>query len=278
MGSISVFQKYLVRMLFLVFVINLIGLWAVNYVSIKRLAKLEAESARLAQVSEELAAVSTLMASPVVSSPLPTPSPATISNSSPDLTTQIAIGDLETEQSALTVLIEQLQTKLTSITSRLSTLENDISGIGGAVTDLANNNAASTQAPATPTQSIITASPPLKEQTVYIGAGSSSSTSWTDINAAVIELNSANYSTVERVIFEATVSIVGGEASVRLKNKTSGGIIQESTVIHNNSSPTQKLSKSFSLNGGSNEYIVQLRSSSNEKVILDGARLRLFYR
>lgn len=117
----------------------------------------------------------------------------------------------------------------------------------------------------------------LKEQTVYLGSGSSNNTNWTDIESAAVELNAGNYPGIKHVFFEATLSIVGGEASARLKNKTTGGVIYLSEVTHNSSTPTVKLSAPFWLSGGSNEYIVQIRSSSNEKVVLDGARLRLQY-
>jgi hypothetical protein len=117
----------------------------------------------------------------------------------------------------------------------------------------------------------------LKEQTVFLGSGESSSTNWTDIEKATVELNATNYPGVKQVFFEATLSIVGGEASARLKNKTTGGIIYLSEVKHNSSTPTVKLSAPFWLSGGSNEYVVQVRSSSNEKVFLESARLRLLY-
>lgn len=121
------------------------------------------------------------------------------------------------------------------------------------------------------------APPQIREQTIFIGSGSSSDTNWRDIDTASIELNSYNYPSVRRVVFEATLSILGGEAGARLINKTTGEVIYPSAVSHNTSTATTKLSGSFNLESGSNIYIVQLRSSSNEMAVLDGARLRMFY-
>lgn len=169
-------------------------------------------------------------------------------------------GESKVDQTAFDFIVESFQGKLTSVEDRLLAVE---------------KKQAETQASA---QTVVKTTAPIKEQTVYIGLGSSTNTDWTDVNSAQITLNAENYPNVEKVVFEATLSIVGGEARARLKNKTTGGVIYPSEVKHTTSTATTVVSGSFLLASGSNEYVVQLRSSSNELVVLDGARLRLFYR
>jgi hypothetical protein len=276
----SKFQRYLLGMFFVILGMNILGLWAVQFLSYRRLSKLENVSTNLEsdvaiaiRLSSESKEKEEINIDDVVEANVLTRK----AEEEVKETSEVAVADskenqdfqeLKTEQGVLSSLMDQLQDKLTSLSSRLKLVEN--------YQATSTNAPASTVAPVI-TQPVTVVAPTIKEQTVYIGSGSSSSTNWTDIDSAVIELNSANYSNLNRVIFEANLSIIGGEAYARLKNKTTGQVIEISTVSHNNSTSTQKLSGSFGLTSGSNEYVVQLRSSSNEKVILDGARLRLFY-
>jgi hypothetical protein len=278
----SKFQRYLLGMFFVILAVNILGLWTVEYLSMRRLSKLEKittnlqsdvaiairVSAENKEAGKEEISVDELVKSNILTRTVNEEKEVTSEDEESTEETE-KIDNLKTEQGVLVSLMTQLQGKLSDLSSRLKLVENDKS-----------SSSKSTPRPtAVPvvSQPVAQVASPIKEQTVYIGSGSSSSTDWTDVNSAVIELNSANYSNLSRVIFEANLSIVGGNAYARLKNKTTGQIIEISTVSHNNSTSTQKLSGSFGLTAGSNEYIVQLRSSSNEKVVLDGARLRLFY-
>lgn len=172
-------------------------------------------------------------------------------------------GVAESTSSAATVA--DLQAELEDIKSRLTTVEE------GQESSTADDDSDTTTATTETTETVAQ----FQEQTVYMGYGNSNSASWTDITTASIVLDTANYAYAKNVTFEATLSIVGGEVSARIKNKTTGGVITASEVTHNSSTAATKMSSTFTLPSGSNEYIVQLRSSSSEKAVLDGARLRL---
>ncbi|MDP4031206.1 MAG: hypothetical protein Q8P47_02870, partial [Candidatus Beckwithbacteria bacterium] len=97
---------------------------------------------------------------------------------------------------------------------------------------------------------------------------------WTETGAQV-QLNSANYPAGVNAVFEAGLSIIGGEAWARLKNKTTGAIISVSEVSHNNSAVAWKGSGAFKLHSGNNLYVVEIKSSSGETANLSGSRLQL---
>jgi hypothetical protein len=128
------------------------------------------------------------------------------------------------------------------------------------------------------TQSIPTTStqttPAFQPQTIFLGSASSNKRSWTDSGVEIM-LNSADYPADVSTVFEAGLSIVGGEAWARLRNKTTGAVMSITEVMHNNSTVAWKTSPSFKLHSGNNVYVVQLRSSSGESAYLSGARLKL---
>lgn len=118
------------------------------------------------------------------------------------------------------------------------------------------------------------AKPVFQTQVLYLGSGSTTQRDWTE-SGAQVQLNSGNYPAGVNVVFEAGLSIIGGEAWARLKNKTTGAIISASEVFHNNSLVTWKSSGAFKLHPGSNLYVVEIKSSSGETANLAGSRLQL---
>jgi hypothetical protein len=114
-----------------------------------------------------------------------------------------------------------------------------------------------------------------REYDVYLGSGSTTNREWTDIDSAVAEINTSKYSNITKVIFQASLSIIGGEVQARVKNKTTGAIYHLTEITHNSSVSTWKNSQPFTLTTGNNQYIVQLKSSSSENAILDGARIKI---
>ena len=167
--------------------------------------------------------------------------------------------DLTSEQTALVLQITQLQEEVASLSAQVASQE----GL---------------QKAASPTVVTTTAASTPREQSIYIGSGNSNKPEWVDIDSAALEFNTTNYPGLDSATFEATLSVVGGEASARLRNKTTGHIITAAEVTHNTGSATQKLSGSFQLGSGNNAYVVQLRSSGNETATLHSSRLRLSYR
>ena len=111
-------------------------------------------------------------------------------------------------------------------------------------------------------------------QNIYLGSASTVKTEWTETSAA-IQLNSSDYPAEVKAVFEAQLSIVNGEAWARLKNKTSGAIMQVTEIFNNSNTATWKNSPAFKLHSGTNSYVIELMSTSSEQANLSGARLKL---
>lgn len=111
-------------------------------------------------------------------------------------------------------------------------------------------------------------------QNIYLGSSTTTRTEWTETSVA-IQLNSNDYPAEVKVVFEAQLSIVNGEAWARLKNKTSGAIMQVTEIFNNSNVATWKNSPAFKLHNGTNTYVIELMSTSSEQANLSGARLKL---
>jgi len=111
-------------------------------------------------------------------------------------------------------------------------------------------------------------------QVLYLGSGNTTERVWTETGAQ-LWLSSANYPSGVQAVFEAGLSIIGGEAWARLKNKTTGAVISISEVFHNNNTVTWKTAPAFKLHPGNNLYVVEIKSSSDEVANLAGSRLQL---
>jgi len=111
-------------------------------------------------------------------------------------------------------------------------------------------------------------------QNIYLGSASTTKTEWTETSAA-IRLNSSDYPAEVKAVFEGQLSIVNGEAWARLKNKTSGAIMQVTEIFNNSNTATWKNSPAFKLHSGTNTYVIELMSTSSEQANLSGARLKL---
>ncbi len=128
--------------------------------------------------------------------------------------------------------------------------------------------------PSSPSTALGVNKPVFQTQVVYLGSGSTTQRDWTE-SGAQAWLNSASYPEDVQATFEAGLSIIGGEAWARLKNKTTGAIISISEVFHNNSTVAWKGSGAFKLHPGNNLYVVEIKSSSDEVANLAGSRLQL---
>jgi hypothetical protein len=160
-------------------------------------------------------------------------------------------------------------TPAVALEESLTSLQASLSGLLDRIENL-ELTTIQTTTPADSSTSLITFQP----QTIYLGSTTSNKRDWTDSGAEVI-INSADYPADVAAVFEAGLSIAGGEAWARLKNKTTGAIISITEVSHNTSTVTWKTSPSFKLHPGNYTYIVQLRSTSGETANLSGARLKI---
>lgn len=111
-------------------------------------------------------------------------------------------------------------------------------------------------------------------QNIYLGSATTTKTEWTE-TSVTIQLNSNDYPSEVKAIFEAQLSIVNGEAWARLKNKTSGAIMQVTEIFSNSNTATWKNSPQFKLHNGTNTYVIELMSTGSEQANLSGARLKL---
>jgi hypothetical protein len=116
----------------------------------------------------------------------------------------------------------------------------------------------------------------VREATIFLGSGGTDNRDWTIIPSAVATIDSGSYSKIKAVYFEAGLSIVGGEAHARLYNQTTNSPLYETEVFNNTSSSVWNSAKLVFLPAGSNQFTVQLRSTSGEHASLDGARVSIF--
>lgn len=157
----------------------------------------------------------------------------------------------------LTAALTGLQASLSALQVRLEALETS----GPALSSPAPVAASSNQAVFQP-------------QNIYLGSASTTSTDWVDTPAAV-QLNAGDYPGDIHAVFEANLSIVGGEAWARLRNKTTGAILSVTEIFNNSATAAWKSSGNWQLHSANNNYVVQLKSSSGETVNLSSARIRL---
>lgn len=129
----------------------------------------------------------------------------------------------------------------------------------------------------TPAQRTSAPQSSVKETLVFMGSGSSSSTNWTNISSAQVTINTAQFPPIKEVRLEAALSILGGEAHARLVRTDGTATYLASEVMHNTSTSTWVTSAPFSIAAGNVSYTIQVRSTSNERVNLDGARLKLIF-
>lgn len=115
----------------------------------------------------------------------------------------------------------------------------------------------------------------VNEYFVPLGFGQTSQTEWIDLNGTAVFVSPNNYQNIKEVLFEGGMSIVGGEVYARVKNKTTGAVIDISQISNNTQASKTVVSAPFQLHPGNNEYIVQIRTSSGETGSIEGARIRI---
>jgi len=182
----------------------------------------------------------------------PTSPVMAVAGSTIDLPQSSLSGSLDASSASST--LEQLQQQITDLTTRLTKVEKKI-------------GLQTTTKPS---------SPDVREYVVYLGNGQTDNRDWTNITSAVATIDSANYNKVKSVYFEAALSIIGGEAHARLANQTTGQIFYQTEVFNNTSVSDWIRSSALTLATGQNSYVVQLRSTSGEIAVLNGARLHIY--
>jgi hypothetical protein len=117
----------------------------------------------------------------------------------------------------------------------------------------------------------------VREFFVPFGAGNGSSTDWTDIAGLAATVDTANYSRLKSVVFEATIRIPTGNeiAYARLFNVTDQHPVWFSDVSLEGGTAKLISSSPITLDTGSKTYQVQVKTSLDYPAYLDQARLHI---
>lgn len=148
-------------------------------------------------------------------------------------------------------------------TDRLSVLEASVSSLVEKVEALEKN---------TGTTTIQTIKPTFQKETIFLGSTTGTNRNWGNSGLEVI-IDSSDYPSTVSVSLEAGLSIIGGEASARILNKTTGAILSNTEITSGTSEVIWRTSGSFKPYHGKNTYVLQTRSSSGEVANITGARL-----
>lgn len=154
---------------------------------------------------------------------------------------------------------DQLEASVSALAARLEEVEKNQKAIQSQIATSASTKQTSL-------------APTFTKETLYLGSANTTSRDWSETGLE-IGINSAHYPAGVNVKLEASLSIIGGEAWVRLKNKSTGAVIALSEISHNTSVSTWKLSPSFALHTGGYTYVLEARSTSGESANISGARL-----
>lgn len=161
----------------------------------------------------------------------------------------------------------QVLTKPTPIASNSSEILAKLEALEKTVAELQSQNK-------TPASTSTNTFDNFSRQVLYLGSAETTNRDWTRTGLE-ITLNSNDYPANASATFEAGLSIIGGQAWARLVNTSTGAIITASEVSHGSSTVTWKSSAQFKLHPGQNVYAVEIRSSSNERAQMSGARIIL---
>ena len=117
----------------------------------------------------------------------------------------------------------------------------------------------------------------VKEFYIPLGSGSSSSTTWENIQNAEAYFDPKNYGKIQSIIFEASMRVPTGNGKVyaRLYNVDGQTGLIETEIWTEGSSGVRVESLSFNLPSTRQLYRVQLKTTMGFEAILDMARLKV---
>lgn len=117
----------------------------------------------------------------------------------------------------------------------------------------------------------------VKEFFIPFGSGSSSARDWEDIAGIQASVDTANYSNLKSITFEASIRIPTGNeiAYVRLFNVTDKHPVWFSEVSLEGGTPKLLVSKPITLDSGNKTYQVQMKTSLKYQAFFDQARLHI---
>lgn len=117
----------------------------------------------------------------------------------------------------------------------------------------------------------------VKEFYIPLGSGSSSSTTWEEIQNAEVYFDPQDYGKIQSIIFEASMRIptANGRVYARLYNVNDKNGLIETEVWIEGSTGVRTQSSSFNLPSGKKLYRVQLKTTMGYEAVLDLARLKI---
>ncbi len=129
----------------------------------------------------------------------------------------------------------------------------------------------------TPSQETASQSSASRESIITFGSGSSIADDWTDVTGLQAYVDTAQYSRIKNVVFEASVFIPTGNevAYVRLFNKTDKHPVWFSEVSLEGGQPQLLISQPVTLDSGNKLYQVQMKTSLKFQANLVQSRLRI---
>lgn len=129
----------------------------------------------------------------------------------------------------------------------------------------------------TPSQGTVSQGSASKESIITFGSGSSTADDWTDVTGLQAYVDTAQYSRIKNVVFEASVFIPTGNevAYVRLFNNTDKHPVWFSDVSLEGGQPQLLISQPITLDPGNKLYQVQMKTSLKYQANLVQSRLRI---
>ena len=140
-----------------------------------------------------------------------------------------------------------------------------------AATDGATKRISPPQTPSTTSQLIA------KEIYVPLGNGSTKNSEWVEISGAETVLDTANFSKIKSVIFEAFLSIPtgNGKAYAKLYNITDKHDVWFSEVMTEGGNTQRVESKNINFDAGRKVYRVMMKTTMGYEAVLESARLKI---
>lgn len=117
-----------------------------------------------------------------------------------------------------------------------------------------------------------------KEIFIPIGSGSLKIKDWSDIPGLEVTIDTTKYSSIDSIVFEATIWPEGGNgrAYARLKNITDNNPFEESQISNASTTGVLKTSGNIPLPSGSKKYGVQAKTDiENFPAHVENARIKI---
>lgn len=198
-------------------------------------------------------------------------SPIEVPKTAPGATLDDRVTALESSVKAIADKINSISSTQTpsSLDSRLKNVESSITELKARVASLENSSTAKTTTTTTNSS----------KSTIYIPLGSGgqiNSTNYSSLNTFQINLDPSQYSGYSSMQLEVNMRLnqPGGTLSARLLNNNSGSAIS-SEISTGSTSSVIVSSTGFTLPSGSNNYVLQAKTSDGSQAFLDYARIKV---